>query len=208
MTAAWVAVVISAVTVVANIFGVIRSGRAQREIARGERIGDRQIDTYIDLLHWVKKFEDLSDASSLFEVIGAMRLDDDLEVRSVAFASDAVRLRVEEFKNAWFALYQRLQKLSAEEKAALWRDLASIIKVWAEGRGRPSAKEWIGRAELEAMIQAREAVADAIRQELLGEMGARRKPASWAGLLGRADPLRAQRRQTGMGSVLPARRRD
>ena len=73
MNPAWAAVAVAAATVVANVLGVWWVGRMQRTLARAERLGDREIEVYVELLRWVEGVDSLD---PLLDVI-LVALEDD-----------------------------------------------------------------------------------------------------------------------------------
>jgi hypothetical protein len=121
MTVAWAAIAVAAATVVANVVGVWWAGRTQRKLARAERIGAREIETYVDLLRWVKEIqtktiEDL-DLHAWHDLARALDLPTDLDVRVTAFASRNVRKSVREAHFAWVELNH---KLSSNDDPLAW----------------------------------------------------------------------------------------
>jgi hypothetical protein len=170
MNAAWAAVVLAAVTVGANVFAVVWSSRTQRLITRSQRIGDRQTDTYVDLLKWVADIEAVGTDFQVPQVVEAMKLPGDLGVRAVAFASGRVMMYVSAFQFAWAGLNDRISHARPEIVSAFGagfraNDVSAVIAV---------------APEYEPMMEAKEGIRYAIREELLGEL----RPRTWRGVMG------------------------
>jgi hypothetical protein len=166
MTTAWAAIVISAVgvtvsaaVVVTNVFAVRRAARTQLQIARDQRISDRQSDTYIDLLLWVREMEADKRDLGLLDLAEKLKLPDDLDVRTTAFASKAVRQRVKEFVDVWFRLHRKTQ----HDRERIWALASEAIKT----KDRTALLAAV--PELDAMPLAATALRDSIRRELLGD---------------------------------------
>jgi len=175
MTPTWAAIVISAVgvavsaaVVVTNVFAVRRAARTQLQIANGQRIGDRQIATYLDLLKWVREIENTKRELGILEMVEVLTLPEDLDDRTTAFASDTVRQRVEDFRDARSRLSLKLT-----------RDKQRLIEVFAEA-ARTKDYGAVKRAvpEDEVARDALKAVRDSIRHELLGKPPATRARAA------------------------------
>jgi len=103
MNPAWAAVAVAAATVVANVLGVWWVGRMQRTLARAERLGDREIEVYVELLRWVEGV-DSPDPLGSPKNYKKLEMPPDLDVRVTAFAREAVLQRVQDFHKAWFEL--------------------------------------------------------------------------------------------------------
>jgi len=166
MTTTWAAIVISAAgvavsaaVVVTNVFAVRRAARTQLQIARDQRISDRQSDTYIDLLQWVRGIEADKRDVNILDLAEMLKLPDDLDVRTTAFASKAVRQRVKEFVDARWRLQQKVE-----------RDRVRILALIGEAlKAKDDAALQAGFPEWPAMAQAAAALRDSIRRELLGD---------------------------------------
>ena len=166
MTTAWVGIVISAVgvtvsaaVVVTNVFAVRRAARTQLQIAHDQRISDRQSDTYIDLLLWVRGIEAEPRDVNMLELAEMLKLPDELDVRTTAFASKAVRQRVKEFVDARWRLHQKMQ-----------RDRERILALAREAlKTKDHAVLFAAVPEWDAVTEAAAALRDSIRRELLGD---------------------------------------
>ena len=115
MGSAWVAVIVSGVTVIVNFFAIFRAGAVQNRIARNQRIGDRRIDTYLGLLKWAEGAEEkLGKAQGSLESWEAIELPDELALHTHAFASDAVNQQVDKFQKAWLDLKRVTEERETE----------------------------------------------------------------------------------------------
>jgi hypothetical protein len=103
MNAAWAAVAVAAATVVANVLGVWWAGRTQRSLARAERLGDREIEVYVELLRWVERV-DSPDPLGSWKNFKKLEMPLDLDVRVTAFARETVLERVQDFRRVWVEL--------------------------------------------------------------------------------------------------------
>src|SRR5436305_11673967 len=103
MTAAWAAVAVAAATVVANVVGVWWAGRTRRRLARADRIGEREIEVYTDLMRWVNKLQTIGLApwGDLDDALEAFRPPTDLDVRVAMFASEEVQRRYRDTEILW-----------------------------------------------------------------------------------------------------------
>jgi len=102
MTAAWAAVTVAAATVAANVVGVFWAGRTQRRLAQVERLGDRQIQVYLDLIKWARKMQSLPYWNmDPKEAYGALELPADLDARMRMLADNRIREDVEKAQVAW-----------------------------------------------------------------------------------------------------------
>ena len=173
LSTAWVAVVISGVTVVANIFGVMWAGHTQRRLAHLERIGDRRIETYVELLKWLDDAEDnVKRAGGQFEAFLGLRLPDDLRLRIFAFASDRIVRLTREFQNAWLkansAVERDDERIRERVRAALAeakdRQATSAEGLQAMGQ---AVKELV--PEYDRASETTFRLRDAVRSELTGE---------------------------------------
>ena len=103
MTAAWAAVTVAAATVAANVVGVFWASRTQRRLAQAERLGDRQIEVYLDLIKWTKKMQSLPywnmDSKEAYD---ALELPADLDARVSMLADNRIREDVDKAQVAWF----------------------------------------------------------------------------------------------------------
>jgi hypothetical protein len=157
LIAAWAAVTVAAVTVVANVLGVWWVSRTQRRIARAERIGDREIEVYVDLLRWVKEIESISQKRNLapLEAIKVLELPTDLDVRITAFASETVRQRVQDFQEALFQMHQRFSRdeqsiLLLFKEALETQDFSRVLAAVPEYDTAVAATQRISQAVREA----------------------------------------------------------
>src|SRR5216683_1096608 len=99
---------VAAISVVAGSANVRSANRNQRRLAHLERISDRQIDTYVELLRWAGGTQEAVHRElGMLALIEALKLPDDLKLQSEAFASDLVRQRVREFQDAWYKAHQK-----------------------------------------------------------------------------------------------------
>jgi hypothetical protein len=118
MTSAWatiivagVAVAISAATTFANYIGIKRAGETQVRIAHEQQIGDRRIETYLDLLRWADEAEKtVSHARGALDAWEAVELPESLALRAYAFAGGDVNARMEVFQSAWLKANAAAQK--------------------------------------------------------------------------------------------------
>ncbi len=109
---------VAAISVVAGSANVRSANRNQRRLAHLERISDRQIDTYVELLRWAGGTQEAVHRElGMLALIEALKLPDDLKLQSEAFASDLVRQRVREFQDAWYKAHQK-SKDDGEYEAA------------------------------------------------------------------------------------------
>ena len=152
---------VAAISVVAGSANVRSANRNQRRLAHLERISDRQIDTYVELLRWAKGTQEaVHREPGMLDLIEALMLPDDLELRSEAFASDVVRQRVREFQDAWYKAHRK----ATADRGRLWG-------VVAEGSDFQAGLQALRAAfpEYEAASESSERIRDAVRTELIGE---------------------------------------
>lgn len=175
MSTAWAAVVISGVTVVANIFGVIWAGRTQRRLAHLERIGDRRIDTYVELLKWLDTVEaNLRSVTGPLDAFEKLRLRDDLRLRIVAFASDRVVGLTREFQNAWLKAHADIKRDEERIREGIRDALAEAREQHATVKEQTVA---VGKATMglvpqyEIAIDVTTQLRDAVRAELTSGTG-------------------------------------
>jgi hypothetical protein len=176
LIAAWAAVTVAAVTVVANVLGVWWVSRTQRRIARAERIGDREIEVYVDLLRWVKEIESISQKRNLapLEAIKVLELPTDLDVRITAFASETVRQRVQDFQEALFQMHQRFS-----------RDEQSILLLFKEALETQDFSRVLAAVpEYDTAVAATQRISQAVREVTAPDTSPRLQPPKpWLGLI-------------------------
>jgi hypothetical protein len=138
LKAEWVAVIIAGVTVVINFFTVFYAGRVQTRIARDQRIGDRRIDTDVELLKWADETEEsLKEARGIIDIWETIQLPDQLSLHAHAFASDDVNKRIKEFQDAWLKAKLAIEKnedaiRKAFAEAVRTKDYSLVRKVVPE----------------------------------------------------------------------------
>ncbi len=164
MTSAWatvtvagVAVAISAATTLANYIGTKRAGDTQVRIAHEQQIGDRRIETYLDLLRWADEAEEkVRHARGALDAWEAVELPESLALRAYAFANDDVNAKVEAFQNAWLKLNAAAQK----REKAIMRAVAKSLKT------RDASVMDQAVPELKAAKAASDQIRQAVRAEL------------------------------------------
>jgi hypothetical protein len=174
LSTAWAAVVISGVTVVANIFGVMWAGHTQRRLAHQERIGDRRIETYVELLKWLDAAEDnVQHAGGQFEAFLRLRLPDDLRLRIFAFASDRIVSLTREFQSAWLKVNSAIERNDDER---IRERVRATFAEFQEGQATSAESlRAIGQIVKELVPEYDRAsettfrLRDAVRSELTGE---------------------------------------
>lgn len=87
------------------------AGRVQTRIARSQRIADRRIDTYLELVKWADETEgNLKQARGILDTWETIQLPDQLSLHAHAFASDGVNKRITEFQDAWLKAKLSIEK--------------------------------------------------------------------------------------------------
>ena len=155
MTAAWAAVTVAAATVAANVVGVFWASRTQRRLAQVERLGDRQIEVYLDLIKWAREMESLPywnmDPKEAYD---ALKLPADLDARMRMLADNRIR---EDVDNAQVAWLQVAEWVKTDKRFQL------ILKQAMEQN--PDSRSAGGAAAASAAPQHRAAVAASKRIE-------------------------------------------
>ena len=160
----WPAITASISTGVAAVAGIgatlwqaRRGSDVQLQIAREQRIAERQIDTYLEILEWIWRIR-RRDVQSSFDLMESIILPEELELKATAFAVGEIRRRVDEFISKWIVLQNKLQRDEAQIRA--------LVRVYSKTQDNEplfaAVPEW--RAALDAM----EALHNSIRIELLG----------------------------------------
>jgi hypothetical protein len=163
--AAWAAVAVSAGAVIASIFGVLAAGRTQRRLAHLERIGDRRIETYLELLKWLDTAEaDLKKDPGWLGAFEAMKLPDDLRIRIFAFASDRTITLTRKYQNAWLNAYNAVKR----DEGSMWERLRIAL---TEGDSERTFFEKLRDAnvvlpEFEQAVMVSSQLRGAVREEL------------------------------------------
>lgn len=176
LSTAWAAVVISGVTVVANIFGVMWAGHTQRRLAHQERIGDRRIETYVELLKWLVAAEDSvqSAGGQLGPAFLGLKLPDDLRLRIVAFAPDRIVRLTREFQDAWLNVNRAFNR----DGERVRQQVLAALDEAKDRQATPAESDQAILHELvnndlappyERAIETTFTLRDAVRSELTGE---------------------------------------
>lgn len=125
MEVAWVAVIVSGVTVVVHFFGVMRVSVVQTRIAHDQQVGDRRIDTYLELLKWADSaWGNLGEDQGILAAWEAIRLPQQFVDQTHAFASDEVNQHVAQFQAAWLELKHAM----GEREVAIRQAFAEGVK--------------------------------------------------------------------------------
>jgi hypothetical protein len=158
MTSAWVAVIISVVTVVVNFFGVYKAGALQTRLAHEQRVGDRRIDTYLELLEWADGVQEkLRDAQGALGAWEAVEMPYQLHLRANAFASDDVIDEVKAFVRARLAL----NKAAIEREDAIKKAVAQHLR---SGDSLSGVLQVV--PEFDGAVTAHKQLRSAVRKEL------------------------------------------
>jgi hypothetical protein len=172
LSTAWAAVAISGVTVVANVFGVMWAGHTQRRLAHQDRIGDRRIETYVELLRWLDTAESNVDRGGTVGAFLALKLPDDLRVRIVAFASDTVLGLTWEYQGAWL----KARNAAKRDEERIYERVRTALADAKSQQATPAEKlQAMGQAvrglvpEYDTAEEATRRLRNAVRSELKGE---------------------------------------
>ena len=171
----------------ATLWQAKRGSDVQLQMAREQRIGERQTDTYLEILKWIRHIDENRQTSNFFELVELLTLSDELEISVSAFAVGEIRRRMEAFTTAWIALQNKLQ-----------RDEARIQKLFLESlKTRDRAPLFAAVPEWSAAFDAMDALRNSIRAELLGSAAnadrrskreiSRHLAESWSNVMGPPD---------------------
>lgn len=169
----WPAIVASlsaGLAALAGIGGTVwlakRGSDVQLRIAREQRIAERQIDTYLDMLKWIRHIEHYNQVPSFIQLMELLTLPQELELNVTAFAEGEVRRRMDEFTSAWITMLTKVQ----DNEDQIWK---LIREAWKTKNSEPifeAVPEW--RTANDAM----DALRASIRSELLGESARDNQP--------------------------------
>src|SRR4051812_29589508 len=171
-TAAWIAVAVSIATVVASFFGVIWAGYTQRRIAHFERIADRRVETYVELLSWIDTAEaEMKREEGTMGAFLALKLPDELRVRLTAFASDRIVRLTVEYQNSWLKARRAIEasgELIFEASRVALTDSKNRQATPAESlQAMGKAVRAVTPPEYDKASEARQRLRTAVRSELI-----------------------------------------
>lgn len=173
---------VAAISTVAAWVSTWSANRNQRRLAHQERISDRQIDTYLDLLSWAEGTREAIHRQdiNILGIVDVLKLPDELRLRTEAFASDVVRQRVREFQDAWFEVHTISRNDEKRLRAAFWNG--------ADLQER-SQSLMAAFPEYRAATGASDRVRGAVRAELVDQSSRRPFPLKTKRTLPDPDPL-------------------
>jgi hypothetical protein len=130
LSAAWATVLVALVAVILSFLSVLAANRSQRQLAHLERIGDRRIETYLELLKWLDAAQIHRGAPrDMLSLLDELKLTEDLRIRIFAFASDRVVKLTRRYQDAWIKAHTAMSRDEAKINERFWA-------AFAEGKGR------------------------------------------------------------------------
>jgi hypothetical protein len=132
-------------------------------------MGERQLDTYREVLAWIRRIEKNTQISNFLELMEMLILPEKLELNVTAFASSEVRHRMDTFVGAWLAMQRRLQ--DDEERIG-----ALIREAW---KTKDFTILFAAEPEWNIAFEAMAALRNSIRIELLGDVAGERSTQVW-----------------------------